>query len=90
MRLISADSIMRKMADMLNGSGNPLLAEKAIALIDHEPTAFDKEKVLGELMFEAEKSRKYWIDLDEESSFGEMSAYTDAIEIVERGGVYES
>ncbi len=87
MRLISADSIMRKMADMLNESGNPLLAEKAIALIDHEPTAFDKENVLGELMFEAEKSRKYWIDLDEATSFGEMSAYTDAIEIVEKGGI---
>lgn len=87
MRLINADSIMRKMANMLNESGNPLLAEKAIALIDHEPTAFDKEKVLGALMLKAEASRKYWIDFDEETTFGEMSAYTDAIEIVENGGI---
>lgn len=49
MRLISADSIMRKMADMLNGSGNPLLAEKAIALIDHEPTAFDVNLVIEDI-----------------------------------------
>lgn len=59
MRLIDANSVMRKMKDMLNESGNPKLAEKAIALIDHEPTAFDKEKVIEELTAEAENFRKY-------------------------------
>lgn len=60
MRLINADSIMRKMKDMLNESGNPLLAEKAIALIDHEPTAFDVNLAIEDIedciaMAEAEK-----------------------------------
>lgn len=40
-RLIDANSIMRKIADMLKESGNPYLAEKAIALIDLEPTVVD-------------------------------------------------
>ena len=49
MRLINADSIMRKMANMLNESGNPLLAEKAIALIDHEPTVFNVDHVIEDI-----------------------------------------
>lgn len=61
--------------------------ERLIELLENAPTAFDKEKVLGELMLEAEKSRKYWLAFDKETAFGEMSAYTDAIEIVEKGGI---
>ena len=38
MRLINADSIMRKMVNMLIESGNLYLAGKAAALIDCEPT----------------------------------------------------
>ena len=49
MRLINADSIMREMADLLNASGNPKLAEKAIALIDHEPTAFDVDLAIEDI-----------------------------------------
>ena len=49
MRLINADSIMRKMAGMLNESGNPQLAEKAIALIDHGPTAFDVDLAIEDI-----------------------------------------
>lgn len=49
MRLIDANSIMRKVAGMLNESGNPQLAEKAIALIDHEPTAYDVDHVIEDI-----------------------------------------
>ena len=49
MRLIDANSIMRKMTSMLNESGNPKLAEKAIALIDHEPTAFDVDLAIEDI-----------------------------------------
>lgn len=49
--------------------------------------AFNKEKVIEALIFEAEASRKYWRDYHKETTFGEIGAYTDAIEIVEKGGL---
>ena len=81
MRLISADSIMRKMADMLNESGHPQLAEKAIALIDHEPTAFDKEWVLDEL----KQNEKFHKKQQTEEDNCIAQAYAKAIKVVETG-----
>ena len=54
---------------------------------DRQPTAFDKKKVIEELKNKAEDSRKYWSEFDDEDAFGEMNAYKNAIEIVEKGGV---
>lgn len=93
MRLIDANSIMRKMASMLNESGNPQLAEKAIALIDHEPTAFDKEKVISnlreELEFaEIEKERCIAENPSEfQSAKGYVNGVSFSLETVENGGV---
>ena len=94
MRLISADSIMHKMADMLNESGNPLLAEKAIALIDHEPTAFDKEKVIEDLSDWKNDAEKWAAKYDEVGDTDNIDlqdvavrCYVIAIEIVEKGGI---
>ena len=56
-RLIDANSIMRKIADMLKESGNPYLAEKAIALIDLEPTVVDNK------CREAVKFKEYFDEL---------------------------
>ena len=56
-------------------------------MIMDEPAAFDKEKVIEELKSLAEDSRKYWNEFDDEDAFGEMNAYTRAIEIVEKGGI---
>ena len=56
-------------------------------MIKEQTTAFDKEKVIEELKAKAEDSRKYWSDFDDEDAFGEMNAYKNAIEIVEKGGI---
>ena len=43
--------------------------------------------MIEELKNLAEVSREYWSKFDDEDAFGEMNAYTRAIEIVEKGGV---
>ena len=60
---------------------------KILEIIMNMPTAFDKERVIEELKNKAEDSRKYWSEFDDEDAFGEMNAYTRAIEIVEKGGI---
>lgn len=55
-------------------------------IIANMQTGFDKEKVIEELKNKAEDSRKYWSEFDDEDAFGEMNAYKNAIEIVEKGG----
>lgn len=56
------------------------LAEIFETVIDDQPSAFDKEKVVEELKSLAEDSRKYWSEFDDEDAFGEMNAYTRAID----------
>lgn len=56
-------------------------------ILEEVETTFDKEKVIKELKNLAEVSREYWSKFDDEDAFGEMNAYTRAIEIVEKGGV---
>ena len=56
-------------------------------IIANMQTGFDKEKVIEELKNKAEDSRKYWSEFDDEDAFGEMNAYKNAIEIVEKGGI---
>ena len=72
-RLINADSIMRKVANMLNESGNPQLAEKAIALIDHEPTAFDVDLAIEDINESL---------IEAEGHTAEVEAYQYAIDII--------
>lgn len=83
MRLIDAERLMYSLR------GNVLIdvtteLEETIA---QQPTAFYKEKVIEELKAKAEDSRKYWSEFDDEDAFGEMNAYKNAIEIVEKGGI---
>lgn len=63
------------------------ILEQVLFDIENTPTAFDKEKVIEELKSLAEDSRKYWSEFDGEDAFGEMNAYTRAIEIVKKGGI---
>ena len=56
-------------------------------IIANMQTGFDKEKVIEELKNKAEDSREYWSEFDDEDAFGEMNAYKNAIEIVEKGGI---
>ena len=56
-------------------------------ILEEVKTTFDKEKVIKELKSLAEDSRKYRSKFDDEDAFGEMNAYTRAIEVVEKGGI---
>lgn len=56
-------------------------------ILEEVETTFDKEKVIKELKNLAEVSREYWSKFDDEDAFGEMNAYTRAIEVVEKGGI---
>ena len=56
-------------------------------ILEEVETTFDKEKVIKELKNLAEVSREYWSKFDDEDAFGEMNAYTRAIEGVEKGGI---
>lgn len=87
MRLIDADKIDFKKVFGGNSEFARDIIDGAQRLIDSQPTAFDKEKVIEELKNLAETSRTYWSEFDDESAFGEMNAYTRAIEIIERGGI---
>lgn len=40
------------------------------------------EQIVERLEFQAEESRDYWSNFDDEYAFGAMNAYTNAIEIV--------
>ena len=87
MRLIDADKIDFKKVIGGNSEFARDIIDGAKSLIDSQPTAFDKKKVIEELKSLAEDSRKYWNEFDDEDAFGEMNAYTRAIEIVEKGGI---
>ena len=63
------------------------LDEDISVILEEVKTTFDKEKVIKELKSLAEDSRKYWSKFDDEDAFGEMNAYTRAIEVVEKGGI---
>ena len=83
MRLIDADELMMRLRCNVLIDVTPELEKE----IEQQPTAFDKEKVIKELKTKAEDSRKYWSEFDDEDAFGEMNAYKNAIEIVEKGGI---
>lgn len=56
-------------------------------IIRNASTAYNKEKVIEKIKELAEESRKYWSEFDDECAFGEMNAYSKAIDIVEKGGI---
>ena len=52
--------------------------------IDEMPVAFDKEKVIEELKYDKEMSKKYSTGLREQ---GNVEAFDEAISIVKKGGI---
>ena len=86
-KLISAEKLIKRLIPILNENGDMYLAGRIVGIVDTEPAAFDKKKMIEELKSLAEDSRKYWNEFDDEDAFGEMNAYTRAIEIVEKGGI---
>lgn len=94
MRLIDADSINFK--EVFGGKSDFAkdLRETAQELIDRQPTAFDKEKVIEELKSWEKAShdagiQSTYAELDNKASgyYQESRAYHRAIEIVEKGGI---
>lgn len=104
MRLIDADKLdeeIRELSVMITGKPNQITAgneyKRSISrIIDEQPTAFNKEKVIKKLV---ELKQKEYNDSDEEPelsdaeeiydegrSQGRFEAYQRAIEIVEKGG----
>lgn len=84
-KLISAEKLIQNIRK--RSYIDKALAEIFETIIEEQPADFDKEKVIKELKSLAEDSRKYWSKFDDEDAFGEMNAYTRAIEVVEKGGI---
>ena len=88
MRLIDADDFIEYLGlDAENAREDNIGEIVTLEDFDRQETAFDKKKVIKELKTKAEDSRKYWSEFDDEDAFGEMNAYKNAIEIVEKGGI---
>ena len=98
--LISRKALLSRLEKQKNRSA--ILEEQfwfdgVMAIVDTQPTAFDKEKVIEELV---ELRQKEYSDSDENlesidgeeiydegCSQGRFEAYHNAIEIVEKGGI---
>lgn len=92
MRLIDADRLMDRLRGNVLIDVTPELEET----IAQQPTAFDKEKVIEELV---ELRQKEYCDDDDEASIdgeeiydrgrsqGRFEAYHNAMKIVEKGGI---
>lgn len=98
MRLIDADAFIEYLGlDAENAREDNVGEIVTLEDFDRQPTAFDKEKVIEELV---ELRQREYNDFDEESetmdgeeiydegrSQGRFEAYRRAIEIVEKGGI---
>lgn len=99
MRLIDADMLMKEIQSFrcsITGlrAGKGVLAHAAdeyrksiLQIIDDQPTAFDKEKVIADLAKCKESAEEIWSAIDSEQDFGETMAYMNAIRVVEKGGL---
>ena len=88
--LISRSSLINKIRGIVPGSQD---VDFIIGLIENQPTAFDKEKVVAELEKEQRKDiedAKFYRDTKNEklciAYTSKARAYKDAIEIVRKGG----
>lgn len=84
MRLIDADSI--NFEEVFGGKSDFAkdLRETAQKLIDRQPTAFDKEKVIEELK---KQSNNYYPSIDHYCLSRKAVNLKDALKIVEKGGI---
>lgn len=99
MRLIDADRLEEEIKSLrctLTGlrAGKGVLARAAdeyqksiLQIIQDQPTAFDKGKVLEELKKHADIAIETNEAYGSEVAFGEWSAYKQAEEIVKKGGI---
>lgn len=83
MRLIDADRLM----DSLRGNVLIDVTPKLEQAIEEQPTAFDKERVIEELKKHADIAFETDDAYGSEVAYGEWTAYKQAEEIVEKGGI---
>ena len=81
--LISRKSLIENLNKFAPEHYNALVND----LIAKEPTAFDKEKVIEELKKHADIAFETDDAYGSEVAYGEWSAYKQAEEIVEKGGI---
>lgn len=60
------------------------ILEQVLYDIEHAPTAFDRQKVIKEIEYDREMSKKYSTGLREE---GHIEAFNEAISIIKKGGI---
>lgn len=81
MRLIDADAFKKQVVAMtIKENYSVGKANAMMKLIDMQPTAFDKEKVIEQIKNERDEAKEY----KQESA---MIAHEIDIEIVEKGGI---
>lgn len=85
---MSDDLINRKaLLDRLRGNVLVDVTEELEKVIEDQPTAFDKEKVIEKLKRLEKDTFDYYNHYNDEMAFGESAAFRSAIEIVEKGGI---
>ena len=85
--LISRKTLLKELREIMDEPHNTMFLMgigAAISIIEHADTAFDKEKVIEELKYDKEMSKKYGTGLREQ---GHVEAFDEAISIVKRGGI---
>ena len=87
MRLIDADKIDFKKIFGGNSKFAKDIIESAQSLIDKQPTAFDKGKVIEELKKRADIAFETEDAYGSQVAYGECMAYEQAADIVEKGGI---
>ena len=85
--LISRKALLKELREIMDEPHNTMFLMgigAAISIIEHADTAFDKEKVIEELKYDKEMSKKYSTGLREQ---GHVEAFDEAISIVKKGGI---
>ena len=94
--LISRKALLKELREIMDEPHNTMFLMgigAAVSIVEHRETAFDKEKVIEELMEElnlsdAEKERCARENpLQFDSAKGYANGIANAIEIVEKGGI---
>lgn len=98
MRLIDADELIKRIGKWMpkDPCGREQTVEEIVATdiavsvcmeIEETPTAFDKEKVIEELISEASRWHESGVEFKDENEKGVAAGFRLATHIVEKGGI---